>query len=276
MSFEGIIKPDKSMVTYGSYLKVPELLSLQVPLSSPEEHDETLFIIIHQVYELWFKQILHELNLAETYLSQKNLIMFNKAIRRVITIQEVLTKQVDILETMTPVDFNRFRERLNPASGFQSYQFRELEFRMGIRDNRYLKYYEKEPDKGARLESFLSQPSFYDLFLSYLAQEGHAISEHVLNRDLSKSYESSEEVRNIFINIYKNADQHFELYMVLESMMDLDQDFTLWRYRHVAMVERMIGRRMGTGGSSGVKYLESTLAKRFFPEIWEARSYLGE
>jgi tryptophan 2,3-dioxygenase len=269
------IVPAPGAVTYGSYLKVHELLDLQAPLSEPAQHDETLFIIIHQVYELWFKQILHEVDAAEAALKNDQPMAFIRTAKRVATIQSVLTHQVDILETMTPVDFNSFREQLNPASGFQSYQFRRLEFRLGAKDRHFLRFYRNDPLATAALEAALAAPSLYDQFLRLLARRGFAIPAAVLERDVAEPYTASDAVCQAILAVYRDADRFYDLYSALESLIDLDEGLLLWRYRHVAMVERMIGTRKGTGGSSGVKYLSQTLSKRFFPEIWDARNWLG-
>jgi tryptophan 2,3-dioxygenase len=271
-----ITVPDRHSVTYGSYLKVHELLSLQQPLSQPAQHDEMLFIVIHQVYELWFKQLLHELDKAELAIDADQVLVFQRIAKRMGAIQQVLTHQVDVLETMTPVDFNTFRERLNPASGFQSYQFRVLECRLGSKDEVYLKFHGTDPRALAALEKALAAPSLYDRILGMLARRGLPVPPEVLERDVRKHYEASEGVREAILKIYKESDRYYDLYSTMESLMDLDEGLLLWRYRHIAMVERMIGSRKGTGGSSGVKYLSGTLTKRFFPEIWEVRSFLGD
>lgn len=275
MDQEGLIQPGATAVTYGRYLKVTELLGLQNPLSEPTQHDETLFIVIHQVYELWFKQILHELTAAEHAVEAGHLMVFIRIAKRIGAIQAVLTHQVDILETMTPVDFNSFRERLNPASGFQSFQFRELEFRLGLKNRDYLKYYRTEPDARAILERALQRPTIYDHMLRYMASRGLNVPDSVLGRDVTQPYSSNEQVLAAILQVYQHADQYYDLYSTLEALIDLDEGLLLWRQRHVVMVERMIGTRKGTGGSSGVKYLTQTLARRFFPEIWEARNWLG-
>lgn len=267
--------PSAQAVTYGTYLKVHELLALQQPLSAPPQHDETLFIIIHQAYELWFKQILHEVGRAQQVLEQDQLLVFKRILERVLTIQKVLTHQVDILETMTPVDFNTFRERLNPASGFQSYQFREFETRLGLKDQVYLKFHRHDPKALAALTAAMEAPSLYQRFLAVMARRGFAIPAEVLV-PRPTAHESHPSVREAILEVYRNSDRYYDFYATMESLIDLDEGLLLWRYRHVAMVERMIGSRKGTGGSSGVKYLSGTLQKRFFPEIWEVRSFLGE
>ncbi len=271
-----MIEPDAQAVTYGSYLKVHELLSLQQPLSTPAQHDETLFIIIHQVYELWFKQILHEVGKAAHALDAGQLMLFIRTAKRISTIQSVLTHQVDVLETMTPVDFNRFREKLNPASGFQSWQFRELEFRLGAKEPGYVRFHKHDPEALAGLEAALAEPSVYDRFLRLLQRQGFAIPAAVTSRDARAPYAAHPDVLAVIVKIYQESDRHYELYSTLEALIELDEGLLLWRQRHVAMVERMIGNRKGTGGSSGVKYLSATLTKRFCPEIWDARNWLGE
>lgn len=272
---ESLIQPRKDSVTYESYLKVKELLNLQKTRSSPEEHDETLFIIIHQVYELWFKQILHELALCQTELERGELMRVMHSLKRIDTIQKVLIHQIDVLETMPPDDFNRFRTHLNPASGFQSFQFREVEFRLGLKNADYLKFYKHDPDATANLRRALAAPSLYDSFFKLLVRRGYPVPEAVLQRDVSKPYESHPGVLEIFLGFYRHPYQHSDLYVASEHLLDLDEQFILWRYRHVAMVQRMIGDLPGTGGSSGASYLASTLKKRIFPEIWEVRNHLG-
>jgi tryptophan 2,3-dioxygenase len=250
-------------LSYGSYLKVDELLSLQQPLSRPEHHDELLFIIIHQVYELWFKQLLHELEGAIVALDRDDLLRVSKYFRRIDTIQRLIEQQVDILETMTPQEFNQFRDNLNPASGFQSIQFREMEFLCGIRRTDVLKHIEMSEAERARLERRLNEPSLYDHVKQLFARRGFAV-------------DSSEALIESFRQVYTNEAANYDLYLLLEELIEFDERLLLWRGRHVRMVERMIGRRTGTGGSSGAEYLERTLAYRFFPELWEVRSHLGQ
>jgi len=273
---EELIEPQRHSVTYGSYLKVRELLSLQSPLTVPEQHDEVLFIIIHQVYELWFKQILHETKKAAAAIDADNLMLFNRTANRIHAIQTILTHQVGILETMTPSDFNTFRDRLNPASGFQSWQFRELEFYLGYKDPVYMKFHKNDQAASDALAVALTSPSVYDRFLSLLKRRGFLIPDSVIERNVSENYMANEQVCQEIVKIYKQSDKYYDLYSALEAMIDLDEGVLLWRQRHVAMVERMIGNRRGTGGSSGVNYLSKTLTKRFFPDIWDARNYIGD
>ena len=250
-------------LSYGSYLKLDELLRLQRPLSDPPHHDEMLFIVIHQVYELWFKQLLHELDGAARALDRDDLLRARKHFRRIHTIQRLLEQQVDILETMAPQEFNQFRDHLNPASGFQSAQFRELEYACGLRRTDVLRWIELDDDQRARLERRSAAPSLYDRVKSLLRRRGLAV-------------DSSEELVESFRQIYSDEAAHYDLYLLLEDLIEFDERFLLWRGRHVRMVERMIGQKQGTGGSPGAKYLEATLAHRFFPELWEVRTYLGE
>jgi len=271
----GMVTPDERTLTYDRYLKVPELLALQQVVSRPAEHDETLFIIIHQVYELWFKQIRHELTFAAACIDRGEVMPLLKTFKRVAAIQDVLIQQIDILETMTPEDFNQFRDHLNPASGFQSFQFRTVEFTMGEKDSNYLKFFRTEADALKTLEAALRAPSLYDRFVQLLAKQGFTIDAAVLKRDVSQPWVTNESVRDAVVQIYKKARDHYDLYLTMEAMIDIDEKFLLWRFRHVAMVERMIGARRGTGGSTGVKYLSNTLTKRFFPELWEARNFMG-
>jgi tryptophan 2,3-dioxygenase len=250
-------------LSYGSYLHIDELLSLQQPLSSPAHHDEMLFIIIHQVYELWFKQLLHEVHAIVRELSASELLPVAKHFRRVHTIQRLLEQQIDVLETMTPQEFNAFRDNLNPASGFQSIQFRELEFVCGVRRLETMKHIQMSDEQRARLERALAAPSLYDAVKQLLRRRGFATETH---DDLIATYKA----------IYTNPPANYDLYLLLEDLIEFDERFLLWRGRHVRMVERMIGAKPGTGGSLGAAYLATTLEHRFFPELWEVRTYLGK
>lgn len=249
-------------LTYGSYLQIDELLALQHPQSEPAHHDELLFIIIHQVYELWFRQVLHEIEATMRALDADRLPMAQKHLRRVHTIQRLLEAQVDVLETMTPHDFNLFRNGLNPASGFQSAQFRELEFVCGAQRSSYLVFLEPTDAERVRLERRLVEPTLYDKLKMVLARRGYATA-------------SPDALIASYVAIYANAEAHDDLYLLLESFIEFDERFLLWRHRHVRMVERMIGMQPGTGGSLGVPYLETTLSKKFFPELWSARTHLA-
>jgi tryptophan 2,3-dioxygenase len=250
-------------LSYGSYLRIPELLALQQPLSDPPHHDETLFIVIHQVYELWFKQMLHELDAAVRFLDADDRLRVAKAFRRIHAIQRVIEQQVDVLETMTPQEFNAFREHLNPASGFQSAQFREIEFRCGLpMPEAALQHLDVTASERARLERRLREPTLYDALKAHLTRAGFDAGTH-------------DALIATFRTIYENDEAHYALYLLLEDMIDFDERMLLWRGRHVRMVERMIGMKMGTGGSLGAAYLQTTLQRRFFPELWEVRTVLG-
>ncbi len=249
-------------LTYGSYLKVGELLSLQQERSEPPHHDELLFIIIHQVYELWFKQLLHEIDASIAYLNSDDLLKVSKCFRRIDAIQRLLETQVDVLETMTPQEFNAFRDRLNPASGFQSAQFREIEYLCGARASGYARFLEPTSAERARLERRLAEPTLYDALKGVLARAGFAV-------------EPSAALVQTFKMIYEHSEEYYALYILLEDFIEFDERFLLWRGRHVRMVERMIGMKPGTGGSLGVAYLQKTLDKKFFPELWEVRTVLG-
>jgi tryptophan 2,3-dioxygenase len=251
-----------SKLTYGSYLQIDELLALQRPRSDPAHHDELLFIIIHQVYELWFKQMLHEIEDAIRNLDADDPLKVGKNFRRIHAIQRLLETQVDVLETMTPQEFNAFRDRLNPASGFQSAQFREIEFICGAQKSGYLRFLEPTSAERDRLERRLREPTLYDALKGLLARRGYTV-------------EPKEALVQTFKAIYDNSEQRYDLYMLLEDFIEFDERFLLWRGRHVRMVERMIGMKPGTGGSLGVAYLQKTLDKKFFPELWVVRTLLG-
>ncbi len=250
-------------LSYGSYLKVDELLALQQPLSRPAHHDEMLFIIIHQVYELWFKQLLHEVDATMLALDRDDLPRAAKHFRRIHAIQRLIEQQVEILETMAPQEFNQFRDNLNPASGFQSVQFRELEFACGLRRSGLLQRLELGDAQRGRLEARSKEPSLYDRVKALLRRRGLAV-------------DSSAELVESYRRIYTNEAEYYDLYLLLENLIEFDERFLLWRGRHVRMVERMIGQRPGTGGSPGARYLEGTLGYRFFPELWDVRTYLGK
>jgi tryptophan 2,3-dioxygenase len=252
-----------SKLTYGSYLRVDELLSLQHPQSDPPHHDELLFIVIHQVYELWFMQMLHEIEAVMRNLGDDDLLATQKNFRRIHAIQRVVENQVDVLETMTPQEFNAFRSGLDPASGFQSAQFREIEFLCGAQKTGYLKFLEPTDTERGHLERRLAEPTLYDALKALLERRGFAVA---TADDLIASYKS----------IYEGGRAVYDLYLLLEDFIEFDERFLLWRGRHVRMVERMIGMKPGTGGSLGVNYLEKTLSKKFFPELWAVRTQLGD
>ena len=266
--------PTPTQLTYDSYLKVHELLASQELQSDPPQHDEMLFIIIHQVYELWFKQILHELNGMVVFINKDQPLPFIKSLKRVTRIFDVLVHQIDILETMTPIEFDRFRSLLNPASGFQSHQFRVAEYTLGIRDKAYLRYHESNPLGFEAMKAAIERPSLWDSVVAYMHRAGIEVPAEVLKRDTHEPWVLSDKLAQALGAIYRNLDERYSLYTILESLLDLDQKLLLWRYRHVSMVERIIGITRGTGGTHGVEYLSRTLSKRAFPEIWEARQHI--
>lgn len=256
-------------ITYTSYLNIEELLNLQHPLSEGPEHDELLFIIIHQSYELWFKSMHHEIARAQFVLETGDTHSALSLLGRVRTILKVLVSQVDILETMTPLQFNSFRNRLEAASGFQSAQFRELEAVFGRRDKQIINHL-PQGEQRRKVTEAMNRPSLWDSVLRYLSIRGSAIPNSVLERDFSLEYEVNEEVQKAVTNVYRNDP---ESALLLERLVDIDEGLQEWRYRHVKMVERTIGHQMGTGGSSGASYLASTLFKPVFPDLWSVRSH---
>lgn len=256
-----------SSITYGSYLRIPQLLQLQQPLSDGPEHDEMLFIVIHQTYELWFKQMLHELVAIQSALESNDLYRSLSLIGRVRTIMKTLVSQVDILETMTPLQFNSFRSRLESSSGFQSGQFREFEAVLGRRDGFQLEQLDDEQHR--RVVAATNRRSLWGSTLMLLSQRGHSVSQSRLNDQQSLITGPDEELQEVLANAYRND---AETSLLLERLVDLDEGVQEWRYRHVKMVERTIGNKMGTGGSSGVGYLASTLFQPVFPDLWAVRN----
>jgi tryptophan 2,3-dioxygenase len=257
--------------TYTSYLRLDELLDLQTPASGGEEHDEMLFIVIHQVYELWFKQVLHEIDLLRGAFEGNDRPQALASLKRVLTIFKTLVSQVDILETMTPVSFLSFRDRLDSASGFQSFQFREIEIVLGSRAPGLADRLPEGSPERRRVEKRLAQRSVYDSFLRFLSRNGYEIPSDVLERNASLPVVEDERVREILVRIYHTDPGNRE---VCERLVDLDEGMQEWRYRHVKMVERTIGGRTGTGGSSGAAYLRETVGRPIFPDLWAIRSQL--
>lgn len=256
-------------LTYSNYLKIEELLDLQQLQSDPEEHDEMLFIIIHQTYELWFKQILHEVAKLRNNLTGTQTWAAVKTMKRILTILKTMVAQIDILETMTPLEFESFRGFLDEASGFQSVQFREVEILCGHRSPHMLKAHEDNPEFVRRLEKRMAEPTIWECFCTYLQKSEYEIHLPERQNDQGLLYESSEENQKVLLEI---MNQDPENAMLCELLVDFDEGMQEWRYRHVKMVERTIGNKMGTGGSSGVEYLRRTLHRRIFPDLWEIRS----
>ena len=248
-------------MTYADYLHLDQLLSAQQPLSSL--HDEMLFIVIHQTKELWMKQMLHELRFAIALLADGKLGEAFKAMARISRIQAVMTLSWDVLSTLTPVDYLKFRDVLGTSSGFQSAQFRELEFRLGLKEAAYVNHYPVGSEERARLESALAEPSLRDAAIDALQRAGFDLGDR-----------SVDALAAAWLEVYRDADRHFELYELAEELVDIDDALAGWRHKHVLTVERIIGNKTGTGGSAGASYLRSTLTKRVFPELWSVRTQL--
>jgi tryptophan 2,3-dioxygenase len=253
---------EEGLLTYGEYLKVPELLSLQQLRSDPPVHDEHLFIVVHQAYELWFKQLLFELGSIRDRMIGDDPERARHELTRVRAIERVLIQHIEVLQTMTPQDFLAFRSHLAPASGFQSVQFREIEFVSGLKDPHYVEDVSSSPEERARLEGRLEEATLWDGFRSLLEANG-----------LPMPADEAEARRNSLVRMATDPD-FAALFAVSEGLLDHDESFAIWRSHHVLMVEREIGAKRGTGGSSGVPYLRTTLGKRFFPELWGLRSSL--
>ena len=258
-------------VTYGSYLKLDELLALQQPLSPGPEHDEMLFIVIHQVYELWFKEMLHELDELERRLDAGDTARALHTFKRLLTILKVAVAQIDILETMTPLEFLSFRERLESGSGFQSFQFREFEFTLGVKTPAALTRYPEGSAARGRLEKRLAAPTLWDAFLRWLARAGHPVPAALLERDVTQPPVEHPEFHPVLLEAYRRDPAARS---ICERMVDLDEGVMEWRYRHLKMVQRTIGTRRGTGGSAGAAYLATTVDRPAFPDLWSIRTEL--
>ncbi len=263
---------DPRDMTYGQYLTLDALLSAQHPIS--DHHDELLFIIIHQTKELWLKQILHELRLAAGLVRADKLIEVHKNLSRVSRIQSVMTLSWDVLATLTPTDYLTFRGVLGGSSGFQSAQFREAEFRLGIKDSAHLKFLAEGTAEHAALAEALTVPSLWDEANAALARGGFDLPAHVLERDWRQPYQPSPDVESAWAEVYRDTDRWWRFYQLAEKLVDVDDALATWRHKHAVTVERVIGFKRGTGGTAGVKYLQSTLNKRAFPELWTLRTQL--
>ena len=259
-------------MTYARYLALDDLLGAQHPQSA--EDDEMLFIIIHQTKELWLKQIIRELRLAKAQVQAGALVPAYKALARVSRIQAVMTLSWDILSTMTPSDYTRFRGVLGPSSGFQSDQFRTVEYLLGLKDKAFLKYQNDRPEAQAAMLDALEGPSLWDDAIAAAARAGLPIPAELLSRDFTQSYVPSPAVEAAFLAVYQDTDRYWELYQLAEKLVDLDDAMAAWRHKHVLTVERIIGLKRGTGGTAGAAYLQSTLGKRAFPELWSLRTEL--
>jgi tryptophan 2,3-dioxygenase len=262
-------------LTYGSYLNVGHLTELQLLRSEPAQHDELLFIIIHQVYELWFKQMLHELDAVAARLDEDQPLGAHRLLHRCVEIERVLIAQITVLETMTPNDFLTFRDRLMPASGFQSAQFRALEFACGRKNARHLDAFPEGSPEREALQARYDAPSLGERFYALLRRRGFDLPHGAADNDEAGRDAEREARLQELLRLYQQPDSHYELYLLAEALVEFDASFHLWRLRHVLMVERMIGAKPGTGGSEGVGYLKSTLDRKLFPELWDLRSLLG-
>ncbi|HEX8444174.1 MAG TPA: tryptophan 2,3-dioxygenase family protein [Allosphingosinicella sp.] len=259
-------------MSYGDYLGLEQLLSAQHPLSS--HHDEMLFIIIHQTKELWLKQMVRELNQAQSLIRADALIPVHKSLSRVSRIQAVMTLSWDVLATMTPSDYSRFREVLGSSSGFQSGQFRLVEYLLGLKDSAHLRHQPDGSEHHGALRRALDQPSLWDEANLALARAGFELPDAALSRDWSQAYHPNQAVEAAWAEVYRDPERWWAFYQLAEKLVDLDDAFAAWRHKHVMTVERIIGMKRGTGGTVGVAYLQSTLTKRAFPELWSLRTRL--
>jgi tryptophan 2,3-dioxygenase len=271
----GIETDLQGRLTYGGYLRLDVLLSAQQPLSQPPHHDEMLFIVQHQVSELWMKLIIHELKAALAHLQTDDIDACLKILARVKQVQRQLFEQWAVLETLTPAEYLEFRDVLGPSSGFQSLQYRTIEFLLGNKNAQMLRVFDYDPAAQAALRAVLEAPGLYDEFLRYLARRGHAVPAGVTERDWSQPYRRNEALLPVFKRIYEHRAEHWPEYHMCEQLVDMEESFQLWRFRHMKTVERIIGHRRGTGGSSGVAFLKKALELEFFPELLDVRTVLG-
>ncbi|WP_313893469.1 tryptophan 2,3-dioxygenase [Psychrobacillus sp.] len=269
---KGIHTDFREDMTYGEYLKLDGILSSQRLLSG--HHDEMLFIIIHQVSELWMKLMLHELTSAIEAIQEDKMQAAFKMLARVTKIQTQIIQAWDVLSTLTPAEYLEFRDSLGKASGFQSYQYRQIEFALGYKSKHILKIYEKDTELHEQLEKAYNAPSIYDVAIQALAKGGFELNPEVIKRDYSVTYGGDETVAKAWEEVYRNVDKHWNLYQLAEKLVDVEDWLQQWRFRHMKTVERIIGFKTGTGGSSGVNYLKQVLDHRFFPELWDVRTSL--
>lgn len=265
----------RDTMTYGSYLALDTLLDAQRPASDPEHHDELLFIIQHQTSELWLKLMLHELRSAAELLAQDEMRVSLKRIARVKHIQRSMVEQWSVLATLTPTEYAEFRGFLGKASGFQSWQYRAVEFALGNKHPGMLTVHEQDPHAHAVLTEMLEAPSIYDEFLRSLARRGYAIPDEILTRDVTRAHVSHPGLVEVFVEVYAGAQEHWDVYEACEELVDLEDNFQLWRFRHLKTVQRTIGMKTGTGGSSGVGFLQRALDLTFFPELYAVRTEIG-
>ncbi|WP_336824066.1 tryptophan 2,3-dioxygenase [Sporosarcina sp. USHLN248] len=269
---KGIHTDFRNNMTYGEYLNLEQVLSSQTRQSG--HHDEMLFIIIHQVSELWMKLILHELNTAIDLIDKDELPEAFKMLARVSRVQTQIIQAWDVLSTLTPAEYMEFRDHLGRASGFQSYQNRLIEFALGYKQPHIMKIYEKDPALAKELKAAYDAPGIYDVAINALHKNSFPINPELLNRDFSVTYKGDPTVAAAWLEVYRNVDQYWDLYQLAEKLVDIEDSHQQWRFRHMKTVERIIGFKTGTGGSSGVNYLKSVLDHRFFPELWDVRTKL--
>ncbi|TFI57203.1 tryptophan 2,3-dioxygenase [Sphingomonas parva] len=257
-------------MTYGDYLSLEPILSAQHPIS--EQHDELLFIVIHQTKELWLKQILREIELSSELIRADSLIQVHKSLSRVSRIQAVMTLSWDVLATMTPSDYSSFRDVLGSSSGFQSWQFRTFEYRLGLKDGSHVRFQQEGSAAREALVAALRSPSLWDEANAALARAGFDLPLEALARDWSEPYRPHEKVEEAWAEVYREPERWWPLYQLAEKLVDIDDSLATWRHKHVVTVERIIGAKRGTGGTAGVAYLQSTIGKRAFPELWSLRT----
>jgi tryptophan 2,3-dioxygenase len=272
---DGIERDFSAQMSYGDYLMLDRLLSAQRPLSDPPQHDELLFIIQHQTSELWLKLLVHELRSARALLATDDLAPALKRLARVKHVQHTLADQWSVLATLTPSEYALIRPFLATSSGFQSAQYREVEFLLGNKNADMVKVFAHDPEDHAALTTLLFQPSLYDEFLAYLARQGYAVPPECLDRDWSRPYVTHPALVDTFAAVYAAPEEHWGVYETCEELVDVEDNFQLWRFRHLQVVQRTIGHRTGTGGSSGVDFLRRALDLTFFPELYEVRARIG-
>ncbi len=264
----------KPLLSYNQYLRVQDLIALQECLSDPAHHDELLFITIHQAYELWFKIILQEVDAAIAFMDQDRAAAAERSVRRIVEVEKLLVNQIHILETMSPINFLQFRDQLNPASGFQSMQFREIEFASGLKDESILKAFSAEDFAHGRLSARFAGATLGEAFFNLLQRQGlEAPIDSPENNESERRQSYGKRTRAV-LELLTHFEERYEAYKLQEALLEHDEYFSLWRSHHIKMVERMVGAKRGTGGSEGIGYLRTTLDKKFFPELWEARTYL--
>ncbi len=271
---ESVVTDFREKLSYGSYLQLDTLLSAQQRVSEPAHHDEMLFIIQHQTTELWLKLALHELRQARAELQADRLDGALKGVARIKRIQDVLTEQWAVLATLTPTEYAEFRGSLGNSSGFQSAQYRALEFALGNKNARMLQVFESDPENHAMLSDELAQPTLYDELLRLMARRGLAVPAEVLERDVTQAYTRNDELVEVILEVYRDPKQHWDLYEACEEFIDLEDNFQFWRFRHLRVVTRTIGMKTGTGGSSGAGFLQRALELTFFPELYAVRTLI--